>query len=328
MMRQRMLGQGLAVSAMGLGCMGMSDFYGGRDEAEAIATIHRALDLGVTFLDTADMYGAGRNEELVGRAIAGRRDGLVIATKFGNVRNPDGTFKGVDGRPEYVRACCEASLRRLRVDVIDLYYQHRVDPATPIEDTVGAMADLQRQGKIRHLGLSEAAPATIRRAQAVHPISALQTEYSLWTRDVESEVLPTVRELGIGFVAYSPLGRGFLTGAIADVGTLDADDYRRHSPRFEGDNFAKNLALVDAIRAIAQDKGCTPAQLAIAWVMAQGDEIVPIPGTKRRRYLEQNVAAAGIALSRDELARIDRALPPGAASGERYAPNALRAVGR
>jgi aryl-alcohol dehydrogenase-like predicted oxidoreductase len=328
MVKQRTLGQGLVVSAMGLGCMGMSDFYGGRDEAESIATIHRALDLGVTFLDTADMYGAGRNEELVGRAIAGRRDGLVIATKFGNVRNPDGTFKGVNGRPDYVRACCDASLARLRVDVIDLYYQHRVDPDTPIEDTVGAMADLKREGKIRHLGLSEAAAATIRRAHAVHPITALQTEYSLWTRDVERELLPTVRELRIGFVAYSPLGRGFLTGAIADIGTLDADDYRRHSPRFEGDNFTKNLALVDAIRAIAAAKGCTPAQLAIAWVMAQGDDIVPIPGTKRRRYLEDNLGAAGIALSRDDLARIDRALPPGAASGERYGPHALRAIGR
>jgi aryl-alcohol dehydrogenase-like predicted oxidoreductase len=328
MVKQRTLGQGLVVSAMGLGCMGMSDFYGGRDEAESMATIHRALDLGVTFLDTADMYGAGRNEELVGRAIAGRRDGLVIATKFGNVRNPDGTFKGVNGRPDYVRACCDASLARLRVDVIDLYYQHRVDPDTPIEDTVGAMADLKREGKIRHLGLSEAAPATIRRAHAVHPITALQTEYSLWTRDVERELLPTVRELRIGFVAYSPLGRGFLTGAIADIGTLDADDYRRHSPRFEGDNFTKNLALVDAIRAIADAKGCTPAQLAIAWVMAQGDDIVPIPGTKRRRYLEDNLGAAGIALSRDDLARIDRALPPGAASGERYGPHALRAIGR
>jgi aryl-alcohol dehydrogenase-like predicted oxidoreductase len=328
MVKQRTLGQGLVVSAMGLGCMGMSDFYGGRDEAESMATIHRALDLGVTFLDTADMYGAGRNEELVGRAIAGRRDGLVIATKFGNVRNPDGTFKGVNGRPDYVRACCDASLARLRVDVIDLYYQHRVDPDTPIEDTVGAMADLKREGKIRHLGLSEAAPATIRRAHAVHPITALQTEYSLWTRDVERELLPTVRELGIGFVAYSPLGRGFLTGAIADIGTLDADDYRRHSPRFEGDNFTKNLALVDAIRAIADAKGCTPAQLAIAWVMAQGDDIVPIPGTKRRRYLEDNLGAAGITLSRDDLARIDRALPPGAASGERYGPHALRAIGR
>ncbi|HXU51525.1 MAG TPA: aldo/keto reductase [Casimicrobiaceae bacterium] len=327
-MKQRTLGQGLVVSAMGLGCMGMSDFYGGRDEAESMATIHRALDLGVTFLDTADMYGAGRNEELVGRAIAGRRDGLVIATKFGNVRNPDGTFKGVNGRPDYVRACCDASLARLRVDVIDLYYQHRVDPDTPIEDTVGAMADLKREGKIRHLGLSEAAAATIRRAHAVHPITALQTEYSLWTRDVERELLPTVRELRIGFVAYSPLGRGFLTGAIADIGTLDADDYRRHSPRFEGDNFTKNLALVDAIRAIADAKGCTPAQLAIAWVMAQGDDIVPIPGTKRRRYLEDNLGAAGIALSRDDLARIDRALPPGAASGERYGPHALRAIGR
>jgi len=308
--------------------MGMSQSYGVRDDEESVRTVHRALELGITLFDTADVYGTGHNEELVGRAIAGRRDGLVIATKFGNVRNPDGTFKGVNGRPDYVRACCDASLARLRVDVIDLYYQHRVDPDTPIEDTVGAMADLKREGKIRHLGLSEAAAATIRRAHAVHPITALQTEYSLWTRDVERELLPTVRELRIGFVAYSPLGRGFLTGAIADIGTLDADDYRRHSPRFEGDNFTKNLALVDAIRAIADAKGCTPAQLAIAWVMAQGDDIVPIPGTKRRRYLEDNLGAAGIALSRDDLARIDRALPPGAASGERYGPHALRAIGR
>src|SRR6476469_1828637 len=290
-MEKRKLGQGLEVSAIGLGCMGMSDFYGGRDENEAIATIRRALDAGVTLFDTADMYGGGRNEELVGRAVRERRSDVIIATKFGNVRNPDGTFAGVNGAPDYVRQCCEASLRRLNVETIDLYYQHRVDPNTSIEDTVGAMAALVREGKVRWLGLSEAAPDTIRRAHAVHPIAALQTEYSLWSREAAEAVLPTVRELGIGFVPYSPLGRGFLTGQIKSVDALDSDDYRRNSPRFQGDNFQKNLRLVDEINAIATEKRCTPSQLALAWVLAQGDDIVPIPGTKRRAYLEENVHA-------------------------------------
>jgi aryl-alcohol dehydrogenase-like predicted oxidoreductase len=327
-MEKRTLGQGLEVSSMGLGCMGMSDFYGGRDEGEALATLHRALDLGIDFLDTADMYGGGRNEELVGRAIHGRRDQVILATKFGNVRNPDGSFAGVNGKPGYVRQCCEASLKRLGVDVIDLYYQHRVDPETPIEDTVGAMAALVREGKVRWLGLSEAAPGTIRRAHAVHPIAALQTEYSLWSRDPEDELLPTIRELGIGFVAYSPLGRGFLTGQIRQIDDLEADDYRRNSPRFQGENFQKNLALVDEINALATQKGCAPSQLALAWVLAQGKDIVPIPGTKRRKYLEENVRALEVKLDAEDLARIDRMIPPGAASGARYAPHALRAVGR
>jgi len=327
-MEKRTLGQGLEVSAMGLGCMGMSDFYGGRDDVEATATIHRALEMGITLCDTADVYGGGRNEELLGHAIRGRRDQVVIATKFGNVRNPDGTFKGVNGKPEYVRQCCEASLRRLGVDVIDLYYQHRVDPETPIEETVGAMSALVREGKVRWLGLSEAAMATLRRAHAVHPIAALQTEYSLWSRDPEEEILPTVRELGIGFVPYSPLGRGFLTGQIKRTEDLEADDYRRGSPRFQGENFRKNLDLVEEINAIAAEKRCAPSQLALAWVLAQGKDIVPIPGTKRRKYLEENVGALAVELTPADLARIDRAFPRGAASGERYAPKPLLAVNR
>ncbi|MCW2244340.1 aldo/keto reductase [Azospirillum canadense] len=327
-MDKRRLGQGLEVSAMGLGCMGMSEFYAGRDDAESIATIHRALDLGVTLLDTADMYGVGRNEELVGRAIRGRRDQVVLATKFGNVRGADGSFQGVNGRPDYVRQACEASLKRLGVDVIDLYYQHRVDPNTPIEDTVGAMADLVRQGKVRFLGLSEAAPATIRRAHAVHPIAALQSEYSLWSRDPEDEVLPTVRELGIGFVAYSPLGRGFLTGQYKRFEDFAPDDYRRNSPRFQGDNFQRNLDLVARIEEMARAKGCTPAQLALAWVMTRGPDVVPIPGTKRRRYLEDNVGALSVSLTADDRAAIDAACPPGAAAGTRYPEAGMQAVNR
>jgi len=308
--------------------MGMSDFYAGRDEAEAVATIHRALDLGVTFLDTADMYGVGQNEELVGRAIRDRRDQIVLATKFGNVRAPDGAFLGVNGRPDYVRQACEASLKRLGVEVIDLYYQHRVDPDTPIEDTVGAMGDLVQAGKVRCLGLSEAGPQTIRRAQAVHPIAALQTEYSLWSRDAEGEILSTVRELGIGFVPYAPLGRGFLTGQIKTIDDLAPDDYRRNTPRFQGENFRKNLDLVREIEAMAREKDCTPAQLALAWVLAQGDDIVPIPGTKRRTYLDENVAALQVRLSPENLARIDRVIPPGMAAGTRYAAPQMQALGR
>jgi aryl-alcohol dehydrogenase-like predicted oxidoreductase len=308
--------------------MGMSDFYAGRDEAEAVATIHRALDLGVTFLDTADMYGVGQNEELVGRAIRDRRDQIVLATKFGNVRAPDGAFLGVNGRPDYVRQACEASLKRLGVEVIDLYYQHRVDPDTPIEDTVGAMGDLVQAGKVRCLGLSEAGPQTIRRAQAVHPIAALQTEYSLWSRDAEGEILSAVRELGIGFVPYAPLGRGFLTGQIKTIDDLAPDDYRRNTPRFQDENFRKNLDLVREIEAMAREKDCTPAQLALAWVLAQGDDIVPIPGTKRRTYLDENVGALQVRLSPEDLARIDRVIPPGMAAGTRYAAPQMQALGR
>ncbi|HUP60909.1 MAG TPA: aldo/keto reductase [Thermoanaerobaculia bacterium] len=316
-MKQRMLGS-LPVPAMGLGCMGMSEFYGASNESEAIATIHRALDLGVTFLDTADMYGPYTNEKLVGRAIRARRDEVVLATKFSILRGDDGSFRGVSGRPEYVRQSCDASLQRLGVDVIDLYYQHRVDLNTPIEETIGAMAELVRAGKVRHLGMSEAAPATIRRAHKVHPITALQTEYSLWTRDPEDEILPTVRELGIGFVAYSPLGRGFLTGRFKSLDDLEPNDFRRNSPRFKGENFQKNLDLVAKIEELAREKDLTPSQLALAWVLHRGDDIVPTPGTKHVRYLEENVRALDVALSAEDLRRIDEVAPKGVAAGERY----------
>ena len=325
-MKTRTLGGSLTVSAVGLGCMGMSEFYGPTDDAESVATIHRAIDRGVTFLDTADMYGSGRNEELVGRALRGRRDRVVLATKFGNVRGPNGEFAGIDGRPAYVRQACEASLRRLGVDVIDLYYQHRVDPDTPIEETVGAMARLVEEGKVRFLGLSEAAPGTIRRACAVHPIAALQTEYSLWSRDAEGTILDTCRELGVGFVAYSPLGRGFLTGRFTSPDDFPDDDWRRHHPRFAGENFRRNLRLADAVHEVAAARGCAAAQVALAWVLGRGGDVVPIPGTKHVRYLEEDLGALDVTLTGAELAKLDEAFPPGAAAGERYHAQGMKAV--
>jgi aryl-alcohol dehydrogenase-like predicted oxidoreductase len=326
-MQHRTLGrEGLSVSALGLGCMGMSEFYSGADDEESVATIHRALDLEIDFLDTADMYGPFTNERLVGRAIRGRRDEVILATKFGNERGEDGSFLGVNGRPEYVRKSCDGSLQRLGVEYIDLYYQHRVDRTVPIEETVGAMAELIRQGKVRYLGLSEASSATLQRAHREHPISALQTEYSLWTRDPEDEVLPLCRELGIGFVAYSPLGRGFLTGRFRRFEDLPPDDYRRNSPRFQGENFQRNLDLVQRVEEIARRKKCTPAQLALAWLLAQGEDVVPIPGTKQRRYLEENLRALEIELTPSDLEEIEEVAPKGVAAGERYHEAGMRTV--